>query len=412
MPYTTGIASDYYNMLERLRGYLTGFKSIENEQADAGNTGDGYMRDLTTRANAVAESFTIACTTAGGDQVAQFSVIGTVSGNIGTATAGQWFTDAGQKLYLIMRAGPTDWLIGDEYTFDVVDNDIPVGQQWTELKWSPGVRSVDNNGMDYTPLNALYSNELYLKGPGLAGQDDVHVQMCSFSSESSDYYNLAFRATLGFETLEDFDHQPGQSTVTTHCMWQFQIKYWIVANGRRFILVTNLESPGVYMAAYCGLFLPYGTPQEYPYPMLCGAGSGFTGQSGTRWSSESHNHRSFFDPYAMYVYTVEGTWTNVQNKFNNSGNEGNSSTTNIWPYEHGLINGTRQSPGDVYPLLPLILHTTNHGDNVYGELEGAFWTPGFANASENEIVIGGTNYVVIQNVYRTSNGDYFALKLE
>lgn len=412
MPYTVGIASDYYNMLERLRRYLTGFKSIENEQANAGNTGDGYLRDLTTDVNAVAETITVACTVAGGDGVATFSVTGSVSGPMGNTVAGDWFTDAGSKVILIMRAGPTDWIIGDSYTFDIVDNDIPGAQQWTELKWSPGVRSVTNNGMNYTPYNALYSNELYLKGPGLAGQDEVFVHLCSFSSESSDYYNLAFRSSIGFETLEDWDHQPVDSTATTLCLWQFQLKYWIVANGRRFILVTNLESPGVYMSTYCGLFLPYGTPQEYPYPMYCAAGSGFTGLSGTRWSSESHNHRSFFDPYAGYLYTVEGTWLTIQNKYSSSGNETNNSTSNVWPYEAGLINGIRQSPGDVYPLLPLVVHTTDNGDNVYGELEGCFWTPGFANASENEIVIGGTNYLVVQNVYRTSNGDYFALKLE
>jgi hypothetical protein len=131
-----------------------------------------------------------------------------------------------------------------------------------------------------------------------------------------------------------------------------------------------------------------------------------------RWSNESHNHRSFFDPYSGYLYTIEGTWLQVQNKYNSSNIEVSPGTTNVWPYTENYALNIRQSPGDVYPMLPMVIHTNQNGGNVYGELAGTFWCPGFANASENKIIVNAVDYLVIQNVYRTSNQDYFALKME
>ena len=69
MPFTVGIASDYLNLFQRIRKYLTGSKSIENEVPDPGNVGDGYMRHLVAEASAVAETWTLTCTTGGGDGV-------------------------------------------------------------------------------------------------------------------------------------------------------------------------------------------------------------------------------------------------------------------------------------------------------------------------------------------------------
>jgi len=214
--------------------------------------------------------------------------------------------------------------------------------------------------------------------------------------------------TTGFETLDDYDSQPGKGDGVSMCLWQFQIPYWIVADGRRFIITTKISTS--YMLAYCGLILPYATPAEYPYPLLI---SGCYYENGPlRWSSESHNHRSFFDPCYAYIYTIEGTWLLVRNKSSSSGNEHSNVNTNIWPYAENYAINIRQSPGDVYPMLPMVLHTDQNGRNVYGELSGCFWTPGFANASENVIVVNGIDYIVIQDVYRTSNLDYYALKLD
>jgi len=410
MAYTVGIASDYLNLFQRLRYYLTGKMSIENEITNPANVGDGYLRDLLPGGLPTAQSWTITCTTGGGDGVAVFSVVGSVSGVQAPATCGLPYVMSLVRFEI--RYGATDFVIGDEYTFDMVANSIPGTQQWTELKYLPGVETNPgaNNSMNVDPaLGATYANELYLQGPGIAGADEIHVNMHTYYDESSDYYNLGFVGTTGFDTLDPWAYQPGPSTGQYMAAWQFQIPYWIVANGRRFIITFKISTN--YMNGYFGYILPYATPNEYPYPLLV-AGSGNGNTNGVRWSNESHNHRCFFDPYAAYIYTIEGTWLTVQNKYDSSGSEIAPTNTNIWPYGGNLLSGTRQSPGDVYPMLPMVLYSDQNGGNVLGELEDCFWCPGFANASENVIVVGGIDYPVFQSVYRSGNLDYYALKLE
>ena len=63
-------------------------------------------------------------------------------------------------------------------------------------------------------------------------------------------------------------------------------------------------------------------------------------------------------------------------------------------------------------MLPMVLYTTTLGGIVYGEIEGAFWCPGFGNQSENVIQVAGIDYLVFQNGYRTGTLDYFALRME
>ncbi len=405
MAYTVGIASDYLNLFQRIRYYLRGEMSIENELADPGNTGDGYIKGLIVFTTPVIESWTITCTTGGGSGVAIFSVTGSVSGAQNPATCDTYYSNT--QIEFTVGFGATDYVVDDEFTFDVIANSIPSGQEWTELKYLPGVPDGTNNGMNVDAAEgATYANELYLKGPGLAAADEIFVQMFTSYNEDSDYYNLRFQGSTGFETLDSFENQPSDSTTVTMAAWQFQIQYWIVADGRRFILTWKIDTK--YMNGYFGFILPYGTPTEYPYPLYI-AGCHTTD---LQWGSESHNHRAFFDPYAGYIYTIEGTWLLIQNKYSSSNSEVTANVSNIWPYTENYAQNIRQSPGDVYPMLPLVMHTSQNGGNVYGELSGAFWCPGFANGSENTIVVDGIDYMVFHDVYRTLNQDYYALKLE
>lgn len=408
MAITVGLASDYLNLFQRLRKYLTGNMSVENEISNPANVGDGFIRWLLPQGGSTIQSWTLTCTTAGGDGVGIFSVVGSVSGTLAPATVGTFWNPS--EIEFEIREGATPYSVGDEFTFDVIANDIPVGQQWTELKYSPGVETVPgaNNNMNVDPgAGDLYANELYLKGPGLAAADNVHVNMYTVYDESGDWYNLGFMGATGFETLDNFDNQPGVSPVNGMMAWQFQIPYWIVADGRRFIITFKVSTS--YMNGYFGLILPYATPTEYPYPLYIGGG--YTTPN-LRWSNESNNHRSFFDPYAGYMYTIEGTWLLIQNKYDSNGNEIAPTVSNIWPHGGNTVSNVRQSPGDVYPMLPMVMHSSSNGGNVLGELSGCFWCPGFANASENTIVVDAINYTVFQDVYRTGNIDYYALKME
>lgn len=65
----------------------------------------------------VNQTWTLTCTTGGGDGVAIFSVVGSVSGNIGNATSGTEFIDATAGIRFTIKAGTTVWVIGDSFTF-------------------------------------------------------------------------------------------------------------------------------------------------------------------------------------------------------------------------------------------------------------------------------------------------------
>jgi hypothetical protein len=64
-----------------------------------------------------------------------------------------------------------------------------------------------------------------------------------------------------------------------------------------------------------------------------------------------------------------------------------------------------------YLLSPVIVHFTSPSKYIFGELDGIYHVSGFSNASANVITIGSDDYLVVQNVYRNTIGDYCAVKL-
>ncbi len=87
--------------------------------ANAGNTGDGDVSEIDTKPFAtVTENWTLTCTLGGADSTATFSVVGSVSGNVGTATSGTEFSNAAVGgIKFTIQAGDADWVIGDKFTF-------------------------------------------------------------------------------------------------------------------------------------------------------------------------------------------------------------------------------------------------------------------------------------------------------
>lgn len=88
--------------------------------ADGGNTGNGTMSTPVPSSATLTEDFTITCTVPGGANVGEFSVTGSVSGLLGTATSDEEFVDADQKVRFTLTAGGTPWAVSDEFTFSTV----------------------------------------------------------------------------------------------------------------------------------------------------------------------------------------------------------------------------------------------------------------------------------------------------
>lgn len=83
-----------------------------------GNVGNGSMSAPVVSSATLSESFTVVCAIPGGANVGQFSVTGSVSGLIGTATSNVEFIDANKKVRFTITAGATPWAVDDNFTFD------------------------------------------------------------------------------------------------------------------------------------------------------------------------------------------------------------------------------------------------------------------------------------------------------
>lgn len=196
------------------------------------------------------------------------------------------------------------------------------------------------------------------------------------------------------------------------------ITYWLVVNERRFVCAAKSDT--IYTGCYGGLFLPYATPTQYPYPMVVGACSG---EDEVSISDADANTRTFVDPGAgsLQVYRPDNAWWAFQNY-----NGARAYDRNVWPYDKLDISSTEEhetflfghtSVGTVagepaYPLFPCILHEDNPQLNDLGELEGIFGVSGFNNTSENLVNSGGFDHLVVQDMFRTDIGNYWAMKLE
>jgi len=95
----------------------------------------------------------------------------------------------------------------------------------------------------------------------------------------------------------------------------------------------------------------------------------------------------------------------------------------VWPYSYSMLNLIPNLDGG-YALFPVILHSSTSTSGFYpnitivvpqmwGELDGLAALTGDSNASENTITPAPsrTQWLVIQNVFRTTKSDFFAVKL-
>ena len=285
---------------------------------------------------------------------------------------------------------------GHEDLLTKVVNHLTTGlgsQNWTLLK------------LDTT--TTVDEKHYYLKGPGLSGADNVHVNIKSYKSVTNDRYNWGICGAINFDTDLTFATQPSSSSQGNVSLWDTTTPYWLIANGRRFILIAKIST--TYHGCYCGLYLPYATSAEMPYPMAILTSSYASDQ---RWSAGVYTVGGFWDPVggSSYLRHFDGVWLAIQNYIaRGDGVRDERHDTAVWPFHQDLSIGYNQDGS--YGLLPAILHSNYSNGNVFGELEGVYRVSGISNASEDTMTVGADTYLVVQSVYRTNNRDYAALKL-
>ena len=391
MSLLTGTATDYADLLNTLDTFLTG-TGMALTPSFIG-TGNGTIEALGGSAGVV-ETITVTFTSA-----TAFGVVGSVSGSLGTGTVGTAFTST--KANLTITAGGTAFVSGDAFTFAVTP-------PWTSLRRSAG-------------------SEMIWQAPGNGGADEIIVGAKTFSDVGTDYYNWRLGGFSAFNSGSPFNQQAGYlggnaqanpSPVFT--LWNSSIPYWIVANGRRVIIVAKIST--VYVTAYLGFLTPYMAPGVFPYPLVVGGNLCFQySEPGTtspnwRWSYGGVEMRNFPIPEtsslnydsqsSLQLRLASGAWRG----FCIAASE--SIHGQVWPYAYVDNAGGwdwRPNIDGGYPLLPVVMLDAT--PNIFVELEGVFATTGFSQSSENTITIGGIPHLVVQNIFRNTKSDFFAVRL-
>lgn len=378
MAFVTGFVDNsggleaHYGLLARIRHVAGGFGTVGT--IGGTRTGNGALSAIEASASAVTETWTLTCTAAvanGGT----FSVVGSVSGNIGNAAVGTPFSHA--KITFLISDGAVDFANGDTFTIPVTESATPVATRWQVLKYD----------------TSTANRELILKGVGLSGTEEIFVGFKTYQSVAADYYNLSCATFTGYVAGNTFEAQPGVriNSIPAH---HLRIDYWLVVNAQRIMCAMKVGTP-VYESFYVGKFLPYTLPSQYPYPVACCAT--LNGAPATRYSDTGHTMGFRGNSTALSIRSLAGTYVQPF----------------VWPFSNTTVlagSTALRETGTVYTLQPLVLN--NNADSVYGELDGVYHISGFSQAVENTLSIGGVSYVVIQDVYRTGFNDYIAMRLQ
>lgn len=237
------------------------------------------------------------------------------------------------------------------------------------------------------------NHELIMMAPGLSGTEEYYIGFKTYHSVASDYYNFVVGSFSGYVAANTFETQPGVLIMGVPAHNQ-RIDYWLAINGQRIVGALKVGTP-VYETFYAGRFNAYALPAQWPYPVAI---SGMLNDAAaTRFSDTAHSMGFKGNRVNLRARNQAGAWVQPA----------------VYPYINSLVANS-QRPADSgaanYPLNRLQL--AQSGAGIFGDLDGVFHITGFDNAVENTLTIGGVNYVVIQDVWRTGFGDYIAIRMD
>lgn len=257
---------------------------------------------------------------------------------------------------------------------------------------------------------------VYLKGPGLAGTDEIYVSIHQNKNVGLNYYNLTIRGYTGYVSGHVRTLQPGPSRGHTMCLWNSSIPYWFIADGRSFKVVAKIST--TYQHGYGGFFLPYATPSEYAYPMFIG---GCHYDETNSWTDSGYLHKAYWNAADNYgaqqssasMRIPSSAWQAVANFEAPNDNSLRLDGHSIWPGSGNFASriGKLYDNSAGYLLTPFVLFSADTPTAQYGELDGVYSISGRLNAAENTQTISGDTYLVVPNVFRSSVEHYCAYKL-
>lgn len=249
------------------------------------------------------------------------------------------------------------------------------------------------------------------------GSDAIYFGLKVFTDGGAAVYGLVLQGYTGFQSGQAFDSQLGaiSSNPPALAAWNSTITYWLFLNTRRLIIVAKVS--GTYHIAYCGLILPYGTPAQWPYPLLIG-GSTYRGDTDNSnkpyaYSVTSGKVSNFWNPInansslgTLAIRDGGGSWVKLLNTetANSYANKG------TFPYLYATRYANARKTIGGNDLLTPIMVCNNSPLGIYGELDGMRHVAGDGLTAEQTITVGSDTYIVFPNVSRTAADQWVAIK--
>lgn len=388
VPTEDSFEAGYQKLFRAFRRFATGAATPGTPSYTG--TGDGQLVLFDTKPNAPTETWTLTAVNA-----TTFDVTGSVSGAQAQLTVDTNYENG--FIAARIEAGATPFVASDEFTVGVTVGALSgTNNQWLIDRY------------DYFDS----THELIFHGQGLAGTDEVYVGIRLQEDAGAQEFIWEVRGFTGFSNPDPFASQPGVSPASYTSFWNQDMEYWFVVNGRRFVVVAQISTS--YHALYGGFILPFATPQEFPYPLFAGGEDDVV----RAYTSTDSDFSHFVDPIngGAQFRDVNGTWL--------EGNQGLFSPTtafSVWPWNSNAgswLADMQNMPSGDFVLFPATVYGlyTSVSDplsgTLHGELDGVFAVTGFNNAVENLINIGGTDYLVVQNIFRTTRDAFWALRLD
>jgi len=248
------------------------------------------------------------------------------------------------------------------------------------------------------------TDKVFFRGTGLAGLDSIYCGVSTYEDVGNSYYNWELHGAWGYRSGRDYSAMPrscGDDKAFAH-FWPAATPYWMVANGRRIIVVAKVGT--VYQHVHLGLLTPPATEEQYPYPMLLGGTSQTKARSYSYTNNSAYWNCSTYNFLSGMICRPGGTWTTV------GGSTNSTDLAVIVNPSFGQNANIVNAPGGEYLLEPFVLLLTNTVD-TFGFIDGLSRVSGYQNTAENTITVSGVNYMVFPDCHRNGYADYCALRL-
>ncbi len=274
---------------------------------------------------------------------------------------------------------------------------LPATQKWNTL-----AKTYDEvNGVD---------GELYLHAPDLDGTGNIYTNIKTYSNPASSIYTWILNTAIDYDPNLSFYLQAGSLDHITKCpklnLHIVNINYWIIANGRRAILIADVNT--YWFSMYMGLIKPYFPSSVYPYPYLL-VGSHYDPKPASDVSNNGILSPTYYNNTrnSGKIRYIDG------NFYPYYGGNTSSPRFYIWPLNHSSTSYPPNTDGSrlLVPCIIQFIAYPTREDYLIGELDGIYWLNA-QNVSSGDAVTtpDGRKFLVFQNVENSSH--FAAIELE